>query len=113
VSIISNQITEKSETQVVSKGLVLNNLIDKKVLKELKEKFKDVGSLNVSAIHFQIIPDQKTPVFKELKNGKNELKIEIKSTDSILLVHPTFEHFKKELSVISSSRNWILRKFLE
>ena len=85
-------------TQVVAGNFLLNELIDKSVLKGLKKKFNVDGEVVAATIQFYFVS----------KKGKD-----IKSVDSIKLEHPSHNHFENKMVVITANKNIVLEKFLK
>ena len=85
-------------TQVVAGEFLINEFIDKGVLKGLKKKFNVDGEVVAATIQFYFVS----------KKGKD-----IKSVDSITLEHPSHNHFENKMAVITANKNIILEKFLK
>ena len=62
MSIIKDKITEESRTQVMAKGINLNDLIKEDVLAEIKEKFASQGEVATSIIQFHILEENKESI---------------------------------------------------
>ena len=85
-------------TQVVGGDFLINEFIDRGVLKGLKKKFNVAGEVVAATIQFYFFS----------KKGKD-----IKSVDSITLEHPSHNHFENKMAVITANKNIILEKFLK
>ena len=85
-------------TQVVVGDFLINEFIDRGVLKGLKKKFNVAGEVVAATIQFYFVS----------KKGKD-----IKSVDSITLEHPSHNHFENKMAVITANKNIILEKFLK
>lgn len=85
-------------TQVVAGNFLLNELIDKGVLKGLKKRFNVDGEVVAATIQFYFVS----------KKGKD-----IKSVDSITLEHPSHNHFENKTAIITANKNKVLEKFLK
>lgn len=92
------KLKNPKRTQVVVGNFVLNELVDKSVLRGLKKKFNFDGEVVAATIQFYIVS----------KRGKD-----IKSVDSITLIHPSHNHFENKITVITANKNTVLEKFLK
>lgn len=113
MSFFSKKMKEPKRTQIISKGLALDELIKEDIVKELKDTFSKEGELVTTFIRFHIIPKERPPEVKVKKAKEGEIVIGIKSVDHIALDHPTPDHVKDKVVVITSNRNKILEKFLK
>lgn len=109
---LSSKIQEQKRTQIISKGLVLDELIKEEVLKELKEKFIDEGEIVTSRVQFYVLPKKEIREEKvEIKKGEG-IVIGVRPIDFVELTHPSEAHIKDKVVVITSNRNTTLEKFL-
>jgi len=114
MSFFSEKIKEPSRTQIVARGLILDELIREDVMKELKEKFKDRGELIPSVIQFHVLEEPKPSESREVKEGeKKGAIISLKVLDFIELNHPSPQHYKDKVVVVTSNRNSTLEKFIK
>lgn len=114
----SKKLKDIQETQVIAKGLLLDDILSDKVLKEIKSKFTDDDVEVIPAsIKFQIVPKQKPfidmPQGEEKEKLKKGIQITLKPVDFISLEHPSSEHYEKKVVVITSNKNTLLKKFLD
>lgn len=110
MTFFKEKIKEPARTQVVARGLKLDELINTEVMNELKEKFKEEGELVATNIQFTFLPKPKPP--EEIKKGK-EVVITLKAADFIEFNHPSPKHYQQDLYVITASRNRLLEKLFE
>lgn len=114
MSLFSDKLKDQSRTQIVATGLALDELLKEDVLKELKEKFADQGELIPSVIIFHILEEPKPPGAIGVKEGeKKGVTISLKVLDFIELNHPSPQHYKNKVVVVTSNRNATLEKFLK
>ena len=113
MSFFSEKIKEPKRTQIVAEGLVLDELIKEDIINELKNKFSDEGELVTTFVRFHIMPKEKSPKIKLKEGEEKKIIIGIGSMDDVTLDHPSPNHYKDQLVVITSNRNKTLEKFLK
>lgn len=114
MSFFSEKIKEPKKTQIISKGLVLDELIKEDILNELKEKFSDEGEIITTIVQFHVLPKPEEKKEVEVKKGEEKkLVIGIKALDFVELSHPSEAHFRDKVVVITSNKNATLEKFLK
>lgn len=103
-----NNISEVAPTQVIAKGIQLNDVLKQEFLEEIKkalgEQFEEIVCSNVS---FQLIP--KIPEPPKLE-GKKEIEIRLQEIDSLRFEHPTQAHYKDKVVVVTTNRRGHLEK---
>ena len=107
-----NNLSDVSPTQVLAKGLVLNELLKEEFLDELKSKLKeDYEEFITADIRLILIPkkEKSEPKIKEDEKG---VIIQIKSVDFLRLEQPSQEHLKEKTVVLTSNRREKLDKLL-
>lgn len=105
MSFFSNKIKKTKKTQIIVENLQLDDLIDKKLLKELQEKFAQKNTEVVAtSVRFHIVTSEK---------NSNEKEPIVKSVNSVLLEHQGHEQTKNKIAVITTSNSAILEKFLK
>jgi len=114
MSFFSKKIKGPKRTQIIADGLVLDELIKEDVLAELKNKFSDEEELITTFMRFHVMPKKKPPGrIKVNKGEEKEIIIGIGSMDQVTLDHPSPDHHKKQVVVITSNRNRTLERFLK
>ena len=113
MSFFSDKIKEPSRTQIVARGLVLDDVLREDVMKELRDKFKDQGELIPSVIIFHVLEEPKPPEVATNNAEKKGVRISVKALDFIELNHPSAQHYKDKVVVITSNRNVTLEKFIK
>lgn len=99
------------KTQVLAKGMVVNELLKKDFLDELKSKLGDEYEDIIAAdIRLMLIPRLEKPQFKE---DKKEVIIQLGTNDFIRFEHPSPSHYHDKIIVITSNRTGILDKVLK
>lgn len=113
MSFFSGKLKDQSRTQIVTSGMTLDELLKEDILKELKEKFADQGELITSVITFHIEEEPKSPEPSVKEGEKKRLTISLKTSDFVELNHPSPQHHKNKIVVITANRNATLEKFLK
>jgi hypothetical protein len=117
MSTFSDKIKGIASTQVMVSGVNLSEFIDSKFIKDVSNRLLDEGEVVVSAISLQVVRKkpsmQQKQVKKDEKKGEvREIKINVISSPNILIEHPSFQHFKDRVAVVTSNNSVVLGKFL-
>lgn len=111
MSFISSKIKDKKPTQLIARGLSLDELFKPEIIKEFKEKFSESGEIVTTLIQLQIIPKPKQEI--EVKSQeKKGIVISVRTLDFIELSHPSEIHAKDGVIVITSNRSNVLERFI-
>ncbi len=106
-----DKLSDISRTQVLAKGMNLKELLKKDFLKELTEKLgKEYEDIVVADIRLMLIPKQKETPVKESKKG---IIIQLGAADFIRFEHPSPDHYKDNVVIITSNRKENLDRVLK
>jgi len=112
MSLLSKKIKNPRSTQIIAENLKLDEFVKDDVIKDLRKKFLPEGEIVTTYIRFHIVPKQE--ISAETKGEKDKkIGIVIKSIDFIALEHPSPEHVKSSVVVITANKNKILEKFIK
>ena len=97
-----NNLKDIAPTQVLAKGILLNDLLKEDFLEELKSKLgEQFETLIVSDIRLMLLPKPEEP---KLKKGKKGVYIQVSLADFIRLEQPSVDHIQDKVIVITSNR---------
>ena len=98
-----DKIKNPKRTQVVVEDLYLSELLDKNVVRDLREKFLEkYGEPIITSIQIFLVPQEK----KVKKEEKSRI-------ESLTLQQPSARHYKNKKVIISSSLGDVLEIFLK
>ncbi|MDP2820815.1 MAG: hypothetical protein Q8O39_01245 [bacterium] len=95
MSFFSQKIKKQEETQIITTGLKVEDLIKKNVLEELKNKFSGNERIDTTAVVFHVMS----------KDDKN--------IASIVIDHKSPKQLKDGVAIITSSKSEALKRFIK
>lgn len=95
MSFFSQKIKKQEETQIITTGLRVEDLIKESVLKELKNKFGEKERIDATAVVFHI------------------MSVDNKNIASIVIDHQSPQQLKDGVAIITSSKSAALEKFIK
>lgn len=112
-----DKLSDVSTTQVLAKGMNLKNILKDDFIKELKKKIgKNYEDIIAADIKLMLIPEKKEVPLKQEKKG---IIIQLGNADFVRFEHPSPDHYKDNVVVITSNRKenlgrilkWLLKMF--
>lgn len=106
-----DSLKDVSRTQVLAKGMNLENVLKEDFLKELESKLGDnYSDIVVADLRLMLLPKQKEAPLKEDEKG---IIIQVVGADFIRFEQPSPDHYKNNVVVITSNRKENLDKVLK
>jgi len=109
------RLSDIAPTQVLAKGIKLNDVLEDKFLNEIKKQFKSqYEDIVCSNITFMLIPKVAEPQLEKIKNEKNiKIQLPLPEIDFLKLEHPTSAHYSEGVAVITTNRKGNLNKVIK
>ncbi|MFA4887504.1 MAG: hypothetical protein WC595_04785 [Candidatus Nanoarchaeia archaeon] len=106
------KLSDPTPTQVLVKGMKLNDILNPSFLDELKQRFgEDFPEIACSTIIFQML--QKDAFKVENNVEKNMIEFQVAPVDFLRFEHPTRQHEKEGTLVITTNRKGHLERILK